>query len=248
MDVADNVDLIRIIQEFEESHEVKYGKRPKLVRKLVEEVQGGGGAMRQVTSAGSVSSHSRPPLPGGDGPPVSGVVAARQRREKAAGAEDQKKQEILDKRQALANQYKPPPEIGGQRIAGVLVDGKGPVSNGDELPLMQVQGVVFNRQSRGPANVDSESDEDLFERKILKPMPASLQGELRELGAAITRDIFTGELMFKSTNKNGWLLCHMKLKLMNPSQKTLMSDGRTFLVGSFALLSPKQSITMFILP
>lgn len=31
MDVADNMDLIRIVQEFEESYEMKYNKKPKLV-------------------------------------------------------------------------------------------------------------------------------------------------------------------------------------------------------------------------
>ncbi len=39
VDVADNVDLLRILQEFEESYELKFGKRPKVVRRLVEEVR-----------------------------------------------------------------------------------------------------------------------------------------------------------------------------------------------------------------
>lgn len=38
VDVADNVDLLRVIQEFEDSYEIKYGRKPKLVRS----VQGGG--------------------------------------------------------------------------------------------------------------------------------------------------------------------------------------------------------------
>lgn len=39
MDAADNIDVLTIIQEFEESFEQKYGKKPKLVRRLVEEVR-----------------------------------------------------------------------------------------------------------------------------------------------------------------------------------------------------------------
>eukprot|EP00195_Chlamydomonas_chlamydogama_P007559 CAMPEP_0202907358 /NCGR_PEP_ID=MMETSP1392-20130828/42210_1 /ASSEMBLY_ACC=CAM_ASM_000868 /TAXON_ID=225041 /ORGANISM="Chlamydomonas chlamydogama, Strain SAG 11-48b" /LENGTH=97 /DNA_ID=CAMNT_0049596195 /DNA_START=126 /DNA_END=416 /DNA_ORIENTATION=- len=39
VDVADNIDLLRVMMEFEESYELKYGKRPKMVKRLVEEVQ-----------------------------------------------------------------------------------------------------------------------------------------------------------------------------------------------------------------
>lgn len=51
--MADNVDLLRILQEFEESYEVKYGKRPKVVRRLVEEVR-----------RDCVCCHNGPPSPG----------------------------------------------------------------------------------------------------------------------------------------------------------------------------------------
>ena len=33
MDVADNIDLVRIVQEFEEAYEMKYDKKPKLVKR-----------------------------------------------------------------------------------------------------------------------------------------------------------------------------------------------------------------------
>lgn len=36
-DAADNMDLLQILQEFEDSYEMKYGKRPKLTRRVVEE-------------------------------------------------------------------------------------------------------------------------------------------------------------------------------------------------------------------
>jgi len=32
-DMADNIDLLRVVQEFEEGYEMKYGKRPRLVKK-----------------------------------------------------------------------------------------------------------------------------------------------------------------------------------------------------------------------
>jgi len=33
VDVADNIDLVRIVQEFEEAYEMKYDKKPKLVKR-----------------------------------------------------------------------------------------------------------------------------------------------------------------------------------------------------------------------
>lgn len=41
VDVADNVDLLRIIQEWEEGQEQHYGRKPKLVKRLADEVRGG---------------------------------------------------------------------------------------------------------------------------------------------------------------------------------------------------------------
>ncbi|GLC47507.1 Katanin p60 ATPase-containing subunit A-like 2 [Pleodorina starrii] len=78
VDVADNIDLLRILQEFEESYELKFGKRPKVVRRLVEEVAAGGGGVRaRAVSAGPGSSA---PLVGGSGaaaPSSAGGAAQR---------------------------------------------------------------------------------------------------------------------------------------------------------------------------
>jgi len=46
VDAADNIDLLQIVQEFEESYEVRFNRRPKLVKRLVEEVPAGGKAGR----------------------------------------------------------------------------------------------------------------------------------------------------------------------------------------------------------
>eukprot|EP00798_Chlamydomonas_sp_ICE-L_P014651 gene14651-20685_t len=85
VDVADNIDMIQIIQEFEDSYEMKFGKRPKLVKRLVEEV----GAWAHA------ADHELPP--------ASGALAARLRRDRGLAAEDQKKQEMLDRRQNAMN-------------------------------------------------------------------------------------------------------------------------------------------------
>lgn len=62
--MADNIDLVHVVQEFEEAYEMKYGRRPKLVKRLVEEVQAGGGAVRMVARAGSGAA---PDMGGGGG-------------------------------------------------------------------------------------------------------------------------------------------------------------------------------------
>jgi hypothetical protein len=49
VDVADNVDLIRVVQEFEDSHELKYGRRPKLVRRV------GGAAQSEYDVGGNLN-------------------------------------------------------------------------------------------------------------------------------------------------------------------------------------------------
>ncbi|EFJ42697.1 katanin p60 catalytic subunit [Volvox carteri f. nagariensis] len=105
-----------------------------------------------------------------------------------------------------------------QRIAGVAVDGRGAVlsagSGGggggggamsrEDVAAAQLHGLHVAGQAahlsanrggaQGPGGGGSGSDSDpenFFERRVLKPLPPQLQGELRDLGAAITRDIFT---------------------------------------------------------
>jgi katanin p60 ATPase-containing subunit A1 len=43
LDAADNMDLVGILQEFEEGYEQRFGRRPKLVRRVAEEVCASGG-------------------------------------------------------------------------------------------------------------------------------------------------------------------------------------------------------------
>lgn len=215
-DVADNMDLEHIVQEFEEAFEAKYNKRPKLVKRMVEEVATGGGGVRlsplvkppRPGSTGSSYGGPASPAPrtdvagGQDGPPVSGAMAARLRRERAAAAatgssgastptvEDARKAEQLERRRLAMNSVAPPPELGAQTVAGVTIDGRGPVlkggggggggavgpsGRGSNDSAMRVQGTTLRRTSSARGD-DSDSDPDEhFERRLLKPLPASLQ-------------------------------------------------------------------------
>ncbi|KAG1658974.1 hypothetical protein FOA52_008295 [Chlamydomonas sp. UWO 241] len=227
VDVADNIDLVSVVQEFEESYELKYGRRPKLIKRLVDEVVGGGGAVRTVPASGAAgrgggsppppygvagrsSSAGAPGAPPGgrpppghgalDGPPVSGAMAARNRRDAGVSrtADDEKKREQLEKRRDVMNKYAAPSDVGGQRIAGVNVGGHGVAGGPEELAgFPGVQGVAPGKHGSGAAGSgggadDGDDDPDeRFQNRVVKGLPPSLQGELRELGHAITRDIFT---------------------------------------------------------
>lgn len=120
VDVADNVDLLMIIQEYEESYENKYGKKARLVRKIIEEVHAGGGAVRAVLAGRRAiqasSDCSISPVP------VSGQMAAKQRRDKGAlmaspaTGEQDKKAELLERRrQMLSSSGVPLLQILGSR-------------------------------------------------------------------------------------------------------------------------------------
>jgi katanin p60 ATPase-containing subunit A1 len=84
MDAADNVDLLRILAEWEERQEARWGCRPKLTRPV-----GGGPADGACCCGGADAGRAanRPAAgPGRGAPPFSGQMAARQRRERAAAA------------------------------------------------------------------------------------------------------------------------------------------------------------------
>lgn len=57
MDVADNIDLLRVIQEFEDGYELKFGRKPKLVRKIAPGEGPGGG--HEVCACSERKKHRR---------------------------------------------------------------------------------------------------------------------------------------------------------------------------------------------
>lgn len=97
VDAADNVDLTRILGEWEEQQEARWGRRPQLTRALVRKVPPGGGGRRDAPAAsasGTAAAERGGPDHGGGitagsrlvSNCFSGQMAARQRREKAAAA------------------------------------------------------------------------------------------------------------------------------------------------------------------
>ena len=80
LDVADNVDLVSIVREYEDAYEAKFGKKPKLIRRA--EYGAGGnaeeGTMHRTTAAAATTTQRKF---------VSGAAAAAARR--AAGSANQ---------------------------------------------------------------------------------------------------------------------------------------------------------------
>ena len=76
---------------------------------------------------------------------------------------------------------------GGDDVGGGGGEGLGGL-NAVAAPL---HNVPKGQRGGGKREVEEEEDADAyFERRVLKPLPAHLQGEMRELGLAITKDIF----------------------------------------------------------
>jgi katanin p60 ATPase-containing subunit A1 len=177
VDAADNVDLPRILAEWEEEQEVRWGRRPKLTRPVAPCHAAGGGGRREVV--GRATAVGLPPKPSGagaaprapdapdsrgssggssssstDSAPFSGQMAARQRREKAAAA--------------------------AGKAAAASAAAEAPAAAPDEAgaandsAFLGVEGLAVGR-CRARAEASSEDDEgsDGVAARLLKPLPVS---------------------------------------------------------------------------
>ncbi|GMH38739.1 hypothetical protein BSKO_06623 [Bryopsis sp. KO-2023] len=162
LDVADNIDLTTIFRDFEEGYESKYGKRPKFTR--------------------------RPS--GGEPAPQPGNKANRTR--------------SLD---SVANTYK---QLGKSHNRGESTSGRpledagasnrndraidsGEASTGVQESVentIEVNGFGISQRRDENVTPKEEGDpEEALRLRLLKPLPDTLQGELRDLAHTLTRDI-----------------------------------------------------------
>ena len=180
VDIADNMDLLTIVQQFEEFYEFKYRRRPKLTRKAAAD------PLKDAGTAAALELLSKP---------VSGAAKARLRREKGAAAQAAAREKgrpgapgglaaAREKENAKAKANGATP--GGRAGADpgpVSVDGLG------MTPVLKPGGEVELRP-RAAEDAAHEASADFFEHRLLKPLPDLGSDELRELGATITRDIY----------------------------------------------------------
>jgi len=187
VDVADNVSLESALLQFEEYHEMKYGRPPKLVRNVA---TGGDGVGPEERALGQL---------------VSGAARARERRERGAANAAAAKQAA--KAPSRGGSRGPPKDLSERRaekaaaaaaakeninanngtsesFGEVGIDGKGmePVKGGDGAVHMRPRGET-------PAG-EEETPEEFFQNRMLKPLPDFGSEEMRDLGAALSRDIF----------------------------------------------------------
>ena len=189
VDVADNMSLESALVQFEEYHELKFGRPPKLVRNVAR----GEGAGPEERALGQL---------------VSGAARARERRERGAASVAGAKQAA--KVPSRGSSRGPPKDLserraekaaaaaaaakenintnqGGEGLGeGLGLDGMGmePVKGGG--------GAVQMRPRGDGTGVDGgeETPEEFYQNRMLKPLPDFGSEEMRDLGAALSRDIF----------------------------------------------------------
>lgn len=167
VEVADNVDLCMVIRDFEEGYREKYGRVPKLTRKVAEESRhgrgggrgdcGGKGAYGKIGKGGERSMDGRARKLGGVLKSVGNAYGALQEQkgcEEAGGhGEENPVQDV---------------------VSEIEVTGFGMGCRED------------GREQEGETRASACEGAGL---KMLKPLPKSLQGELGDLGQSLMREI-----------------------------------------------------------
>ncbi|KAI9091019.1 katanin p60 ATPase-like protein-containing subunit A-like 2 [Phlyctochytrium arcticum] len=170
--VADNMDLLTILQEYEGYYSIKFGRNPKLVSK----VKGGGDegstgrpSVKQNRSYGSIDAGS-----------ATTPASARSKSSK------------VSKPVPVAAE----PTTAGHHTAGPVLRKPSSKERKEEGGL--VGGIVGMPVGNKPSPVVPEpiepttdpSAESLYDTRLLKPIPDYGNIEYRELAAIISRDIF----------------------------------------------------------
>jgi len=165
VDAADNVDLLRILTEWEESQEIRWGRRPKL---MVERSSSGGGSVPNVsvrTDGGR-----------GTSPAFSGQMAARQRRDRGAAATAAAAAAGDASKASKAGTAKqPPPAASAAAAAGGAPSDDTGCSTEDSLAAFAVEGRSWGQQQFGLSlggGADAAGEEgNAVANRLLKPLP-----------------------------------------------------------------------------
>jgi len=164
-DAADNVDLYMIVCEFEQFYEMKYGRPPKLVKKML-----GGGDDRKLNLPKVMEKKGS-------------IVGKSSSADPPTNAETQQpsKPPLMGSKNKKISQG--PPSSSSK--AGQMT----PTENGaqGEAPTFEVAGNAITKQGE---KKKEEKEEDFFDIKVLKGLPDySNNPELRELALTLQRDI-----------------------------------------------------------
>ncbi|KAJ3180457.1 Katanin p60 ATPase-containing subunit A-like 2 [Geranomyces variabilis] len=177
--VADNVDLLNILQEYESYYAIKFGKAPKLTRKAAGN-SADGKATRRPAGSTSGPSYGHKLADGEDTLESTGLArlsgvgrVSRVARNPAKPVADDPKARVEKPRSTSA----------GKRDSNVT----------------KVGGIVGTKVTEKQASVpppvavpaeSNDAAESLYDGRLMKPMPDYGNFEFRELAAIISRDIF----------------------------------------------------------
>ncbi|GAB9466571.1 Katanin p60 ATPase-containing subunit A [Globisporangium polare] len=179
-EVVENLDLLRIIQEYEEYQEMKFGKKPKLVRRLSpDEARSDNNNSSNNSKKAALEKRSKrneyssPHMPAEAR--VENNAALKAIANGSGGSSSSAKSKGPSTQQAAASSPEEDSlDLGlvGQKSAQSATGGK----NG--------------KQAQGTKNKEDEQEESVEER-VIKPLPSFMHdSELRPLAETITREIF----------------------------------------------------------
>lgn len=178
-EVVENMDLLRIVQEYEEYQEMKFGKKPKLVRRLSPDEQDRNKASSESSRKAAENrkrrnDYSSPYMPTEARVENNAALRAVNNSTNATSSTAIGPSTLSSKasKGAATPEEEPPLDLGlvGQKPSQVK---SGKPSNN-------------NKKHQSP-----EEPEETVEERLLKPLPAFLTDpELRPLGETITREIF----------------------------------------------------------
>ncbi|KAG3106549.1 Katanin p60 ATPase-containing subunit A-like 2 [Phytophthora idaei] len=179
-EVVENLDLLRIVQEYEDFQEIKFGKRPKLVRRLSPGEQDRARSANDKKAAAAAKRACRNEytshMP--TEARVESNVAMRAIHNNASHANSVAAQSGSTRPAKEAN---PSPEDDSAVDLGLV--GQKPAQNQTRNSKSAI--------SKKPQPADEQQHEDSIEERLLKPLSSfALDSELRPLAETITREIF----------------------------------------------------------
>ncbi|KAK1936609.1 Katanin p60 ATPase-containing subunit A-like 2 [Phytophthora citrophthora] len=169
-EVVENLDLLRIVQEYEDFQEIKFGKRPKLVRRLSPDGQ------ERARSANDKKA----------------AAAAKRARRNEYSSPNMPTEARVENNAAMRAIHTNNGQTGPSRTAK---EANAPEDESTvDLGLVghkPTQNQTRNSKSKKSQPADEQQQEESIEERLLKPLPSFAHDlELRPLAETITREIF----------------------------------------------------------
>ncbi|KAJ0403664.1 hypothetical protein ATCC90586_005600 [Pythium insidiosum] len=179
-EVVENIDLLRIVQEYEEYHEMKFGKRPKLVRRLSPEEADKSKSSHDKKSAAERrkqrNDYSSPHMPTEARVENNAALKAISHAAIANGGTMHAPSEKATK---SSKPVSPPSQEDESLDLGLI----------GQKPAQRKEKIITNKKP--PVASSSDEPEESVEERLLKPLPSFLfDSEMRPLAEMITREIF----------------------------------------------------------